>query len=150
MLAFAAVAAVASIVSAMGQLQAGENANKIAQYNAAVSEANAARARQAAQAQAALDESNAKRQVDEARAAYAASGVDMTGTPLLVLSDLATQGELQKQLTLWRGDNAADARLDQAALDRAQGQAALSSSRYSAFSGLLTGGARLGRSLMGV
>ena len=90
----AVVASVAATaVSAMGSMQAGAQAKATANYNAQVDQVKATTAEMQSQSQATQDAANTQRQLGQAEAAYGAGGVDMTGTPLAVMSDLATQGE---------------------------------------------------------
>src|SRR5579883_2162187 len=115
-----------------------------AKYNAEVEQQRAQEAEQQAEAQAAIDKQNTARKMGQAEAAYGASGVDPnSGSPLNVMSDLATQGELTRQLTLYQGKIGAIADLQQGALDKLQGQNALTSGIVGAGSTLLTAGARL-------
>lgn len=137
---FAAPLAVAgSLAGAAGTLMAGQQAASVGKYNAAVDQQRAQIATDQSQAQAAIDEANNTRRQGAATAAYGASGVALTGTPLEVMTDLATQGELTKRLDIYKGNLTATADQQQAALDSAQGASAQIGSYFGAGSTLLTG-----------
>lgn len=124
-----ATAAVASagvgVASAASQASAQRSANAAAaeqarvtsEYNRRVAENQAAQARQAAT----VEEENYRRQVRAAqaanRAAIGASGVDMTGSPLLVLMDNASQAEMEAQRIRTAGLSQAAALESQADLE---------------------------------
>lgn len=95
---------------------------KLADYSAEVGELRARRYESEAEAQADIIRRATSRAMGRTEAAYAASGVvTTTGTPITVMADLATEGELQAKLTIYGGDvQAADARA-QSILDTAQG-----------------------------
>ncbi|HLG87055.1 MAG TPA: hypothetical protein VKZ79_07650 [Alphaproteobacteria bacterium] len=139
------IAAIAAAgVAAVGSIASGVAQSNAAKYNAEVEQQRAQEAEQQAEAQAAIDKQNTARKMGQAEAAYGASGVDPnSGSPLNVMSDLATQGELTRQLTLYQGKIGAIADLQQGALDKLQGQNALTSGIVGAGSTLLTAGARL-------
>ncbi len=128
----AALAIAGTVVSALGQYQAGKAQEAAYKYNAAADLA-------ASQAQASQVEQETKRRLGAANAAFAAGGVTPEGSPTAVASDLATQGELAKQLTLYRGQTAAN---EQTFYARQASRAAT----IGAFSTLLsgTGGALMG------
>lgn len=172
-----------ALVGAVGAIQAGQSQKAWSDYNAQVAQVRAQEAqmqaealaqqtqaqaqRQAqqsqdqARAQAAIQDQATRRQLGEAAAAYAAAGVDGGGTPLAVMSDLATQGELSRRLLLYKGDvdaqNATYAGQvnaqnllyngavtssglnEQATIDRAQGAAAAAAGYTKAGTTLLTG-----------
>lgn len=144
--AASAVATVASVagtaVSAIGSIQAGNQAKATADYNAQVESQRAQIAAQQSQNQAAIDETNSRRKMGEAASAYGAAGVDMSGTPLSVMSDLATQGELTRRLDIYKGQLNTTADQQQGALDTAGGAAQQSASYLQAGSTLLTGTAK--------
>lgn len=111
--------AAAAAVSAVGSIQQGNAQAKAYKYNAQIEEQNAVQARDAASAQAGQVDRDNKRKIAEAMAAYGASGVDVNqGSPLDVLSDLATEGELSKRIVLYQGELTARGDQQQAGLDR--------------------------------
>lgn len=90
-------------VSAVGTLSAANAQANADQFNAQVSEDNA-------KVKAQQDAVATEQRLGQAQAAYGAAGVDpTTGSPLLVKSDIARQGELQRQLDIWSGKVGADA-----------------------------------------
>lgn len=144
----AAVAAVAGAgVSAVGSIQQGNAAQATANYNAAIEQQNAQQALAASQANAAITQQQTRRKLGEAAAAFGGAGVDMQGSPLDVMSDLATQGELQRRITLYQGTPQARGLTSQAGLDVAGGQAAASAGLTKAGGSLLTGISAAGKSL---
>lgn len=140
----AAGAAIAgTAVAVMGQVQAGQQAAAVGRYNQQLADQQATIARQQSQTQAAIDEANARRKMGEAESAYGAAGVDMSGTPLAVLTDLATQSELNKRLDIYRGSIGAMTDTQQGQIYAAQGSAQQAGSIFQAGSSLLTGVGKL-------
>lgn len=138
------ISGVASGISAIGSLQAGAAAESVAKYNAQVEEQRATEATGEAVAQEGQIAIQNRRQQAATVAAFGASGVDAnSGTPLSVMADQAMQGELSKQLTLYRGTTQAMADRQQGNLDIAQGNQAVTASYYKAGSTLLSGGAQV-------
>src|SRR5260370_33942961 len=99
----AALAIAGTVVSALGQYQAGKAQEAAYKYNAAADLSSS-------QAQASQVEQETKRRLGAANAAFAAGGVTPEGSPTAVASGLATQGELAKQRTLYRAHTPADGR----------------------------------------
>lgn len=149
MIAMVVMAVAAAAMSAMGSIQAGQQASAIGSYNNAVEDQRAQIAKEQAGAQAAMDESNNRRKLGEAAAAYGAAGVDMTGTPLAVMSDQATQGELTRRLDLYRGNLTATSDIQQGQLDEAQGNAQKTASYFTAGSTLLSAAGKAASSFYG-
>ncbi len=135
----AATAAVGTGVSVAGQMQAGAAQKAAADYNAQVDRIKAQAQLNAAQADALQVQQQTRKKMGEAAAAFAAGGVDITGTPLMVLNDQAVQGELTRQLTLYKGQVAADALDQQAGADTYAGNVAAAAGDVKAGSTLLTG-----------
>jgi len=143
-LAGLASSAFGTLTSAQAQLQQGAVQNQIAQYNANVMQQRAQQVRELAAAKEAMQRRINGRQQGQIVAAYGASGVDVgQGTPLEVLHDAATEGELQAQLIHYGGEVDANNLMTQSYLDIASGQAASSAAQTGAMSTLLTGGARV-------
>lgn len=94
---------------------------KMADYTAEVGELRAKRFESEADASADIIRRSTARAMGRTEAAYAAAGVVAEGSPLMVMADLASEGELQAKLAVYGGTvQAADARA-QATLDKAQG-----------------------------
>lgn len=141
-IAYAALAA--TVVSAYGQVQAGNAQKKAGEFNVAVEEQNAAQARSAASAQANQVDRDNRRKIAEAMAAYGASGVNPNqGSPLDVLSDLATEGELSKRIVIYQGEITARGNEQQGALDLMQGKAAQTAGYINAGATILGGAAKI-------
>jgi hypothetical protein len=83
----------ATVVSAIGYLQAGSAQQRASRYNEAQAQQNA----QIARTQGVIDEGQKRREIQKIigfnRAQYGASGVAQEGTPLDVLADIASEGE---------------------------------------------------------
>lgn len=137
--ALSALTAGAAGLSAYGSLEAGATQKAISNYDAQVQTQKAQEASDQSQEQAAIDEANNRRALGRAAASYGAAGLDMTGTPLSVMSDLASQGELTRQLDLYKGKITAQSDLQQGALDQAQGLQAQTAGYFNAGTSLLTG-----------
>jgi hypothetical protein len=134
-----------SLISASGSLQEGQASEGAAAYNAAV-------ARQSAQAsvdKAAYDEEmhreRVRKLISSQRAAYGASGVDIEGSPLLLLEDTAAQGEMDALAIRYGGEVEASQKRSQAELYELQGKNAKKASYYKAGSSLLSGGASIAK-----
>ena len=128
-------------IAAYGAYQQGQAAKTAGNYNATVADQNAEIAQQQASAQAEQDKRAAILRLGEARASYGASGVTVSGSPLDVLGDIASQSELQRQQTLYQGQLAARAQRTTAASERFGGAAASRAGALSAGAGLLSGAA---------
>lgn len=132
--------AIGSAVSAVGQLQAGKQAEKQAKFQAAIYAQQAAQERQIAAANEEDFRRKQAREMAARRAMLGASGVEAgTGSPLLVSQDFAGEVELQA-LRIRQGGEVQATRLEQqAALTRMQGAAERTSSYFRAGSSLLQG-----------
>ncbi len=140
-------------MQAYGQYQAGKaadiegkNAQKIANYNALVAEENARAAQAAATAEIQAKRAEDDRLKARQRVAFAASGVQMAGTPSILLEAQAADMELENLMIRHRGTVQANSFMSEAAGWRMQGQAARNAGKnsrivslYQAGSSLLTG-----------
>lgn len=137
------LAAAGAAVSAVGAVQQGQAAKKAANYNAAVQRQNAEIATSDAALRARqIDRTNILRS-GQIRAAHGASGgASDQGSVLDVLGDVATQGELEKQDALYKGDLAARGYSNTASLDSVAGDNAAASGYMKAGGELLSGAAR--------
>lgn len=139
------LAAIASIggtaVSAIGQLQAGRDAQAAANYNAAVTEQQAKQTVLNANTEATLRKRQLMKERSSAIAAYGSSGVHISsGSPMAVLSDLASEAELDAALTRYAGEQQSKGLDSQAAMMRREGKIAKRNATTGAF-GTLLGGA---------
>ena len=140
-------------VSAIGSIQQGRAANQAAQYNAAVMDRNAViqsnnaiLARQQGVSASEQQRKDAARKMGAMRAGYAASGVQMEGSPLEVLGASAAAAELDTLNTVYNGElkargleNDAQGLRETANLDRMRGKNAQTQGYFNAASSLLTG-----------
>lgn len=116
-----------SVFEGAGQVLAGQEAASADKFNAAVQDEQARQSLQNAQTEGQQTEQENARREGAVTAAYGAAGVDPNkGTPLQVMSDVATQGELTRRLQIYQGMvNRAGFR-NQATADRAKASAELS------------------------
>ncbi len=117
-------------------------------YNAQVEAQRASEATQAAQANAAIVQTQTRQKMGEAAAAFGAGGVDMSGSPLAVMSGLAGQGELSRQITLYQGKLQALSASSAGGLDTTQAGISQSAGYTRAAGTLLTGAGAAGRTLL--
>ena len=116
-------------VSVVGQLAQGQAAKQAANAEARNAENLAAQTRDAAQQEAARIRKAGDRTRGAARAQLAASGIDVnSGTAVTIDGDIATGSELDAYNTLLTGDRKSTSLTDSAAISRARGKNAVSSS----------------------
>jgi len=142
-----ALSAIGTVTAVAGAAQAGDAQQAAEQYNAQVDAVKAQEAQNQAASQAAIDQQTTRRNIGQISAAYGAGGVDASGTPLSVMMDQTTQGEMQRQLDLYRGNTNSMSDLQQATLDTASGAAAASAGAIKAGSTLMTGAGSTANSL---
>lgn len=134
---------VGAVVSAISAIQQGNAAKAAAEYNAVISEQNAAISRNDASAQATQIERDNALRLGAIRAAQGrAGGAAGEGSVLDVLGDVAAQGELERQYAIYQGEQRARGFTNTAALDRASGRQAERQGFMRAGAELLAGGAR--------
>lgn len=130
-------------MSALSSVAGGIQQQRAYSYNADLARAQAAQVTQESQAEAQQQEQQTKRTIGEQIAAAGASGVDATqGSPVNVVADQAQQGELSRQLLLYRGQVQSTALNNQAAADNFYGNQALVAGFGRGGSTLLTAGAQ--------
>lgn len=130
-------------LSAGGQVLGGIQQNNIDRYNSGLANQQANLANAAAVSDAATIATANERRQGEARADIGASGVDVNqGTPVAVMGDLAQQGELSRQLTLYRGAVQGSALRQQGELDKFEGTQALDAGLLSGATTVASGYAR--------
>ncbi len=132
---------VSSLVSASGAIQEGEAAQEAAEYNAEVMRQSAQASREKAEYDETIHRDKVRRLLSSQRASYGAAGVDMAGSPLLVLEDTAAQGELDAKAIRYGGEVEARQKLSQAEIYEQQGKNARREGYAKAGSSLLSGGA---------
>lgn len=132
--------AAGTMFTASGQAQAGRQQQQAYDINAQQEEIQGAQQRNISITEAQQKERQATLRAGSIRAAYGAAGVDPnSGSPLAVMADQATQGELTKHLTLWQGMAQQQSADTQAGIDRLQGRAARAAG-YSSAAGTLFSG----------
>lgn len=132
-----------TLLSAAGDIQAGNAANKVAGYNANQAEENAKVVQQQAEQEVDMQQVRAKKMIGAISATYGASGVAQAGSAVDVLAASAASAELDKQTILYNGKLQAIGYQNQAALDRVRGRTAKVQSRYAAIGTLMKGGAQM-------
>jgi hypothetical protein len=130
--------AIAAVVSAASTIYSGIKAGQAADYNAKVQEQNARYAQDKAAYNEKMHRDNVRKLLSTQRALYGASGVDMTGTPLLVMQDTVGKGELDALAIRHGGDIEAANQRAAATLSRMQGSTARTSGFLKAGTSLLT------------
>lgn len=126
-------------LSALGSEYSGEQQQAIENSNAKIELQNATQSQLVARANAAQVERNTRSTVSNARANFGAAGIDVgSGSPLAVMHDIATKGELSRQLTLYQGQQQARAFAGQSAIDTAKGNADADAGYFAAGTTLLT------------
>jgi hypothetical protein len=135
-----AVATVAGSVMQSGQqAAAGQAQANAAYYNAAVAQQNANAAMQAAYADKQQQDRENRSRLEQVRSKYLSSGIELEGTPLLVLMEETSQMALESDKILHKGKVQAANFTNEANMARYQGEVASSMSQSQA-SGTLLGG----------
>lgn len=141
LLAVAAVSFVGSAVSAAGQYQQGKEAQRVANYNASASEAEAIDAMN----RGATEESRYRRDLAQLtgaqKTAFGVANVTQTGTAMDLLTDTALIGSEDIQTIRSNARREAGAKVGQAIELRRQGRVARKNSKYGMGATLLTGAA---------
>jgi hypothetical protein len=134
---------IAAVVSAGGAVYAGAQEEKAAKKNERIALDAAAAAKEKAAYEEAAHRERVRKLISSQRAAYGKSGVDTTGTPLLVLEDTAKQGELDALAIRYGGDVEEARRKSEASLYKLQGNTAKTSGYIGAGKSLLSGYGRV-------
>lgn len=140
---WAAIAAIiAAVVTAATTIYASHEQSKAADYNAKVADVEAENARNKAAYEEQAHRENLKRILSSQQALYGKAGVDMSGTPLLVMEETAKQGELDALAIRYGGDVAAARARSEANLYKMKSSSAKSTGYMAAGSSLLTGASK--------
>jgi len=135
-----AIGSIAGGFAQAGQQQAAAQAQaNAAYYNAAVAQNNANAALQAAQANKATQDRKNRSSLERVRSKYLGSGIELEGTPLLVLMEETSQMALESDRILHEGRVQQTNFMNQANLDRFKGDSALAAGEAKS-SGTLLGG----------
>lgn len=134
-----------TILSAMGSMQQAKAQQRAAEYNAKIADAEAHAEREAAGAEA--DDYRRKQRAARASATAerAASGIQLSGTPLLIDEDILGEIDLGAARIGHQGQTRATARENEASLERAKAKNYGKAGKLA----MLTGFANAGSSLLG-
>ena len=142
-MSLAAAALVTSIagtaMSVYSQVEQGKSQNEWSQYNAAVAERDAVAAQQSAEYDASQKRKETEKLLGRQRALYGKAGVTLEGSPLLLMEETASEGELDALMIEREGKLKAGNYQSEAALSRMKGSSAQKAGYYGAGSSLLTG-----------
>lgn len=141
---FALIASAASAaVGAAGAVAAG-NAQKSADaYNAQIAQQNADQVASVSGAQEQAQDRSDRQKLGATAAAYGAAGVDVSGSPLEVMADSATQARLNALSIKYNGQVGANHDLSQKNIDTFMGNQAQTAGYIGAGSTLLNAGSKL-------
>lgn len=147
-----AVGAIGGGFMQAGNQQAAGNAQAQASYfNAAVAQQNAIAARQAAAVEAAQLARKNRAALETVRSRYLMSGIDLEGTPMMVLDENLRNMALDVDLTRHKGEVQATNYTNQAMMDTFQGQtaaaAASAQAEGSILGGMFSGISTVGKSI---
>ena len=140
---FAALTLAGAGMSAIGTLQAADARGKAADYEARISEEQAAQTQAAATEQARMVRKSGRAITGTQAALYSAAGVQSgTGTPLEIMANTAKEVELDALKTVYAGNVEAANLRRQAVLTRYGARIARREATTSAIGSLLSGGGR--------
>jgi len=132
------------LLSAYSQIQAGEAAAKMGEYNARLLEYQAGVSRETAAYEEKRLRRGAERFKGKQRALYAKAGVTFEGSPLLVLADTAAEAEMDALAIRYGGETRARGYEMEAISSRWQGKMAKLTGRIGAVSTILSTGGQMG------
>jgi len=138
----AGAAALGGVMSFKGNRAAARSASQVAEYNAQVSENEAELLRRRKTDEERILRVNSDRIAASQRAATAASGVEMSGSPLQALFDTYRQTENDALRIQYAGDIEQFGKTAEADMIRAEGAARSSALRTQAYTSLLQSGAQ--------
>jgi len=134
-----ALSAIGTVTSFLGQQKAARAAEAVSEYNAKVAAEEAVLLQRARTAQEANLRRRAERLRSTQRVATAASGIEMSGSPMQAMAD--TYFSLEKDVAMLQYASTIEQTAKQAEIDltRLQGRAGASAQRINAYSSLLGG-----------
>ena len=135
----AGASALAGIMGYKGNMAAAKSAQAVADYNAVLAENEAVLLARAKRDEEEALRRQSDRLVGTQTAMVAASGVQMTGTPLQVLADTYFSTEMDAAMIRYAGDIEQVQKQSEAALARTEGGARAAALKYQAYGSLLTG-----------
>lgn len=126
-------------LSAVGSMEQGAEEQNAENANVKNDLTNATNSQVAAKANAQGVERETKSAVADAQASFSAAGVDAnSGSPLAVMHDVATKGELARRLTVYQGQLQAHGYAAEAANAKARGDADMTAAYFKSGTTLLT------------
>lgn len=129
---------ISGYTSAYASYEQGQSTKRAAEFNAKMAEYNAQQARDAATVKAELSARDTARKLGTMRQGYAKSGVDISeGTPLAVLMESASEGAKDIVRIKAGGETQAWAFMEEAKLQKMQGEQAERAGYLSAFTTIL-------------
>jgi len=135
--------AIGTVMSVVGALNSSRSEASASNYNAQVSEQNAATARAQGTADATQQARNNYLRISGIRAGYGASGVSSAeGSPLDILASSVEQAKLDEQNILYNAELRATGYDNNATLDRSRASSSSSGGLYKAASAGLVGGTK--------
>lgn len=134
-----AAAVGSSVLSFKGNMQAAKSARQVGEYNAQVAENERVLLLQRKAAEEAAIRRNSERLISTQRVATAASGVQMSGSPMQALADAYFNTELDALRIQYAADVEATAKEAEAVMSRASGRAQSAAYRTAAYGSLLSG-----------
>ncbi len=145
MVAAVVATVLASAVSAYASYKSGQSQKEAAEFNASMSEQQAANAREAARVKSEQAQRAYSRQLASMRAGYSAAGLELsTGTPLMVLMDSASEAAKDIERIKKGGESQANLFQGEAGLQRLMGNAAYTAGVLGAGVSLLGGASKVG------
>lgn len=137
-----ALQVIGTVVSAIGALQSASSQRDAANYNARVAADNAVVARQQGEADAARLRRQSVKTLGDMRAAFAANGISLEGSPLDVLGDSASQFELDIQNATYNAELRALGYQNESTLSRSRADSAMTAGYLNATGTILGGAAK--------
>lgn len=138
----AGLSAASGVAGYKGNQAAAKAAQQTAEYNAKVAENEAIILRRAKVDDEANLREQSKRLVGQQRVATAASGIQMSGSPMQAIADAYFSTELDALRIQYAGDIEATAKAAEAGLARAEGRARAAGYRTQSYQSLLQGGSQ--------
>ena len=129
-------------VAAYSSYQSGVAQKNAARYNAGLMEQQAAQAREAAKIRAENYRKAAAARLAKMRASIYSAGVDMAGTPLLVMMESEKEAKLDELRIKYGGEVEASGLLGSAFLERERGSQAMNEAWMGVGASLLSGAGR--------
>lgn len=141
---------IGGVVGAIGAMQSANAQARAAEYNAAVQRRNAQAILAQTDNEAADTVRENRRRMAAIRSQYGASGLELAGSPLDVLTDTAIEQEYDVKKVRYAGQLEAIGKTDQAKLYTMEAKNARTAGTISAVGALFSGFSAAGKSLMQV